>query len=693
MMNQTVLLKGKNVLEAIELGLILLGTKKEEVSIEVIQRENKGFFKIGSKEAVVKLTKIFDKQNVVEQTSPQIPILSQENFIDPLEIRTRNGHNQLNLEVTKKEDELSGKVWVKNGQIYSKPSPLHYPTISIEKGIKLFKNNQLVTGTVVVSTEDHFTIQTEIETKEPKWNISIDSNKLNVLLYVETGMRKTYKLKDIKPDFHIKLEAEEIIEFNSGLKYKQILKLLKDLKVTHGFNYTEIMRAVNTGKDDQFIIASGIAPKDGENGRIELVFDRDKKKRNAGSFHSREYKMVPTVEKGQVIAHIHPPVPGKMGYTVTNEPIQPKPTYPIIVKTGKGISLIENDTKIVAIESGRPVIEQKELMVNFSISEKLIHSGDLSISSGNIYFQGDVDIEGNVEEGMAVEADGNIAILKNVYSASISSNSSVSIDGQSIASTISAGKQEIFSSEMGHLLTNIKEEKENLLLAIQQLMKIPAFKMSDYSRKGLLPLIKLLLERRFKTLLNDVKQFNELSKKWSHILDREWLDVAEQLRLCFLASFVNEYHTLEKMNGILQNIEELIERNQIGNEKQKCSVTLMYALNSSIYSAGDVVIKEQGCNHTKIHAGGNVTIHGVFGSGELYAREGACIKETGSEDGAKSKIMVSNKGTIKIELAKKGTIIQIGKEHHTFQSDERGIMAKLNENGKIEVLVLSGEMS
>jgi len=41
---RSVVSKGKNIEEAIQLGLKLLDTKKEEVDIEIIQHETKGFF-------------------------------------------------------------------------------------------------------------------------------------------------------------------------------------------------------------------------------------------------------------------------------------------------------------------------------------------------------------------------------------------------------------------------------------------------------------------------------------------------------------------------------------------------------------------------------------------------------------------------------------------------------------------------
>lgn len=116
---------------------------------------------------------------------------------------------------------------------------------------------------------------------------------------------------------------------------------------------------------------------------------------------------------------------------------------------------------------------------------------------------------------------------------------------------------------------------------------------------------------------------------------------------------------------------------------QECFVKLKYALNSEIYSGGDVIIQGQGSYNSKIHAGRYLIINGVFRGGEVFAKVGAEIKESGSEGGVVSKIMVPSDGTIKIDHAREGTVIQIGKTKFTFQTEQRYITARLNENGKI----------
>jgi uncharacterized protein (DUF342 family) len=687
-MGQTIISKGRNVEEAINVGLGILKTTREEVLIEIIQKETKGILQIGSKPAIVKLTKLETRK----EENKEAPRKSHD-----MEEGISNSHVSISeskkIETEKQgnhklisQNELEGKVWVKNGKIFCKPSPLHYPTITVGRGVKLFKNNELVTGTTVVTETDQFEIKVEEELKETKWNITIDREKLHAILHVEPGMRKSFIIKDIEPDYHIELNAEEHIEVQNTLQYKQILQELETLNVVQGFDFTEIVNAVNAKEAGNFTIARGIEPKEGKNGWLELKVNiqcqEGPKIRADGTVDFRELRNIPTVNKGQVIAIIHPPVPGIPGITVTNEPIPAQPTYPIKVRLGKGVTTVENGTKIVATETGRPYFEQEGMLVKVSIIEKLIHQGDVDIASGNIHFKGDVDILGNVEDGMSVEADGNITIFKNVNRANITSKQAIFIRQNVIGSNISSGENNILVSELVHLLSIIEEHIEKLILSIKQLMASPAFKVTDLKQNGLFPLIKLLLSHKFRLLVTTAKQYIEVSKRGDHLLDRSWTDLAEQFRLCFFASVPNEWHSLEHLTILSTNIKELVNKNQIG-DSQNGYVELLYALNSTIYCSGNVAVLGQGCYNSRIHAGGSLKINGVVRGGEVYARLGATIKEAGSEVGVPTRIIVPSDQTIKIELVREGTIIQIGKVKYTFQKVQRFVEAALNEKEQL----------
>jgi len=48
--------KGKSLEEAVQTGLLMLNLDRDDVQIEVIERESKGFLGFGRRDAVIKLT-------------------------------------------------------------------------------------------------------------------------------------------------------------------------------------------------------------------------------------------------------------------------------------------------------------------------------------------------------------------------------------------------------------------------------------------------------------------------------------------------------------------------------------------------------------------------------------------------------------------------------------------------------------
>jgi uncharacterized protein len=703
-MNQSILSRGRDVIEAVEIGLQILQTERNQVSIEIIQNEKKGFLKLGTQPAIVKITKVKGEESDQsikghfavegEQTGTEhsLSIDDVEQAVRELNVEDIPDHKPdgIREQLEEKSEMVSteGMVWVKDGELFGKPSAFQYPTITPGKNVKIYKNGEPVTETTLVTGSERFEIKTEEESRDTAWNITCDSQYLNVTLNINPGLKKYYKVIDQTPDTHLVIEAEEITEIQNDLEYKDVLAELDKLNVIHGFNHIEIMDAVNAVVPGDYIIVSGTKPKEGTHGKYELLVKTDRMKgpqeRSDGTMDFREVQYIPAVNQGQVIAVIHPPVPGVPGVSVFNTPIPPEQTYPLIVQTGKGTALIEGGQKVVATEKGRPMVEQRGLLAKFSIIPKLVHYTDVNISSGNIRFKGDIDILGSVEEGMVVEADGHIQITQNANMATISSKSSIILQKNSIGSTLSAGKQNIFESEMVNQLIIIRAEFLKLLKAIHHLMLLPAFKMTDFQKKGLYPVIKLLLEQKFKSILPPTRQFIDICNRGSQVLGLEWMTIAEQLKLCLLSSFTNEYHSMDRLEELADRMEMLIEKHNSLNEDD-CQISLMYAINSTIYSGGNVSILGQGCYNSKIHSGGKLIISGVLRGGEVYARQGASIKETGSEGGAITKIAVPANQKILIDVAKEGTIIKIGKVKYTFQEPQMNVSAFLDEKGKIRI--------
>ncbi|MEI2428161.1 FapA family protein [Priestia megaterium] len=147
-----------------------------------------------------------------------------------------------------------------------------------------------------------------------------------------------------------------------------------------------------------------------------------------------------------------------------------------------------------------------------SILPTLIHQGNVNESSGNIQFTGDVEIEGEVEAGMLVEAEGNILVEQAVNQATLNASGAVITRKNILNSDISAGAQMILVIELSHMLQSIHHSIEKMSALLKQLVLSSSFKSSDVSSNNLQPLICMLIEKKMKDFPMLVKKYVERSR-------------------------------------------------------------------------------------------------------------------------------------------------------------------------------------
>ena len=691
---QSIVSKGKDINEAIALGLELLEATKKEVNIEIVQQGTRGFMGVGSKKAVVKLTKVERHSDKPQKKATSAEYFTQieqlistvpNDYVKVTEAPAFQQPPTMINSLEKKETDLAGKVWVKDGQLYCRSSPTHFPMVTIREGVTLLKNGKVVLNrNTIVSEKDLYEIKVKSEEKETIWKVTMEDNGLKVLLHVHPGYKIYRHIPDIEADHRIELVVEERKEVENTLEYMEVIKQLESLGVKHGFNQDEMIKATEATTQSVFEIATGVKTKEGKDGWIEIIVDMNKSEgtmeMEGGRVDYRETKTIPTAEIGKVIAIVHPPIPGECGYKVTNEPLPAKQTFPIILHTGKGVTLVDN--KIVATESGRPHIEKRGMLVKVSIMPKLIHPRDVDISSGNIHFKGDVEILGQVGEGMLVETQGDILVQKSVNMATLTASGAIISYGTIIGSEISAGKSNILIAELGQLLGTLHQRSEKMITLIHQLTQSRAFKDNDFSRVGLQPLIRILLEKKFQSFPVLVKKYVDIVKRGEeYIDDDQWREVAGSLSQIYL-SLMKESISFDRVIDLSQKMKELHEMSKTPVEPDSY-ITIPNAFNSRIYCSGNVLILGQGCINTKIHAGGLLKINGTIRGGVVYGRLGAEINETGAESGTPTMIAVAPDQRIYIKKAIEGTSIKIGNVPYTFKETRYNISARLDEHDRI----------
>ncbi|GIP21452.1 FapA family protein [Paenibacillus sp. J22TS3] len=178
-------------------------------------------------------------------------------------------------------------------------------------------------------------------------------------------------------------------------------------------------------------VAIGQPPVSGEDGfiRYALSIDQEQHRPNENEDGSVDYKDVirlNNLQKGQLIAELVPPVPGKPGRAVTGEEIPCKPGKEARFKVGKNVVLNPEQTAMYAAIDGLVTKTDKGKINVFPIYEV---NGDVDYTTGNISFIGTVIVRGNVLTGFRVSAAGDIRVIGGVEGAELEAGGSIEITG------------------------------------------------------------------------------------------------------------------------------------------------------------------------------------------------------------------------------------------------------------------------
>ncbi len=128
----------------------------------------------------------------------------------------------------------------------------------------------------------------------------------------------------------------------------------------------------------------------------------------------REMQQRATVKSGQLVAQVRYKEPPVTGRNVYNEEIPAPPDDQMIVRVGDGI--VQRDSqKYYATADGIPMIDEESI----SLSKVLVHNGDVNLRSGNIRFDGPVEIKGSIDMGAVVDVTGDLIVHGTIRAAQV----------------------------------------------------------------------------------------------------------------------------------------------------------------------------------------------------------------------------------------------------------------------------------
>jgi len=258
-----------------------------------------------------------------------------------------------------------------------------------------------------------------------------DAGQIQHYELVQSG----FKLRlDFSPDTTVCTARYEAADGGTPLDEFSLRQFVKGCRVYEGILEDSIQMLLAAASDRKgisgIIIAQTEAMQPGEDGRLELIVrdslecsgsDDDE----SGTVCFKNVQEFLNVDPGDHVALIHPPGPGVPGRTVQGENIPPQPGIPLNVLLGANVRLDDDGATIYADAAGRVCYTGGEL----SIEDVFTVKGDVDYHVGNIYFNGFVEITGDVLDGFSVKSTRGIKILGVAGSAEISSGGDIELCG------------------------------------------------------------------------------------------------------------------------------------------------------------------------------------------------------------------------------------------------------------------------
>jgi hypothetical protein len=566
---------------------------------------------------------------------------------------------------------VDGKVVVLNPREGGRPAVLSPP----QKGVEIYVNETKVQETVELREEDQVEVRPLVSTETALMQVYVSPDGLSGLLAVFPQITHSFFLDDAAMTRHLRPRAIQKEVRENVCTLADAEAELKKNKVTFGLDFAALKETVDKAEGQFQVVARGEKIRPGKNGFVEFLIESKKEKicydEKKEKVDYREKYRFPTVQKGERIALIHPAVAGLPGQSVSGDILPPAAVKDVVVRCGDGAALQDNGREIAALRDGLLVVKGSFIKVE----DLLLHNKDVDLKSGNLRFNGNIQIYGNIREGMQVEAQGNLYVDGNGYEATVQAGEGIHFTGNLIQCQVDGGLHYTFLQGAALLLEEIWTGYSKFLKSVKQVFSILSERKQLIDERIITFTIDSMLEKNLPAIQGPASKMEQLLEG-TKVQNQQTKHLSEML------VFLNQHCFSRKPRDLqaLENAENKLKFLLTGLQETLEKVPLLnasYVQNSNLNHSGEIHITGVGCYQTTLQAGKGVQIQGVFRGGKIRARGDVHVGEfaqminaTGSSEKEKMiGIKVPAEAIICFGKVHGDTAIQVGRLIYRFDRE------------------------
>ncbi len=177
----------------------------------------------------------------------------------------------------------------------------------------------------------------------------------------------------------------------------------------------------------EIVVAQGKPVKQGQNARVEYHFNANLRPkptlREDGSVDYFHLNIINNCNEGDLLATLHPEVQGEPGINIFGENIKPAAVKSAFIKYGKNTVLSEDKMTLTATKSGHVTLKEGKV----TVSDVLVVE-NVDLSTGNLEYEGSVEVKGVIATGFSVKAGSNIVVKGIVEGANLEAGADVILE-------------------------------------------------------------------------------------------------------------------------------------------------------------------------------------------------------------------------------------------------------------------------
>lgn len=199
-------------------------------------------------------------------------------------------------------------------------------------------------------------------------------------------------------------------ETGQRMSMDEFLNDMQFKKIVYGVDQELLQRHFRKGEYcKSLVVAEGKPPRHGTDAKIQYFFNTDPHAvptlKADGSVDFFNLNTINHCKKGDLLAQIIPEDPGESGCNVAGAQIKPRNVKRATLRFGKNVDQSEDRMSISSQVDGCVSLVDDQVFVS-----DLFEVENVDNSTGNIEFEGSVQVNGNVCSGFSVIAQGNVIV-------------------------------------------------------------------------------------------------------------------------------------------------------------------------------------------------------------------------------------------------------------------------------------------